>query len=242
LFLSVFDGGPVPLGVGQSIDLDKKSAARHRRLMICDQCAKETPEGVSQEWMGGSVASRSTYGATLGGGTVSETIYDNFIPIPTFLCATCYEPRAKMARRNVGVWALLGLVGIGLLVLAYILLVSNFEVPIPVFWRNLTGWLAVLVGFLILKTAWSELNTRVELMWKIGGRMELHDVLHPYAYKKSKEIGCNTVWDPQTFKFMASGNELERLDYLLEKGIITEDEYKEKKEHIDDYRKQILGG
>lgn len=210
--------------------------------MNCDQCAKEIPEGVSQEWMGGSVASRSTYGATLGSGTVSETIYDNFIPIPTFLCATCYEPRAKKARRNVGVSALLGLVGIGLFVLAYILLVSAFEISLPVFWRNIAGWLAVLSGFLLLKTAWSELNIRGELLWKTGARMELHDVLFPYAIKKAKEIGCDTVWDPLTFKIMASNNELERLDYLLEKGITTEEEYKTKKEDIDDYRKQILGG
>ena len=72
--------------------------------------------------------------------------------------------------------------------------------------------------------------------------MELHDVLHPYAYKKAKEVGCDTVWDPQTFKSMAISNELERLDYLFEKGIITEDEYKKKKEHYDDDRKRILGG
>ena len=204
--------------------------------MKCDQCAKESTEGVSQEWIGGSVASRSTYGATLGSATVSETTYDNFIPIPTFLCATCYGPRANKARRNVGLSALLGLVGIGLLVLAYILLVSAFEMSLPVFWRNIAGWLAVLVGFLLLKFAWSELNIRGELLWKTSARMELHDVLHPYAIKKAKEIGCDTAWDPDTFKSISSSNErmneLERLASLWEKGIITEDEYQKKKKQI----------
>ena len=200
--------------------------------MKCDQCAKETTEGVSQEWIGGSVASRSTYGATLGSGTVSETTYDNFIPIPTFLCATCYEPRAKKARRYVGLSALLGLVGIGLLVVAYILLVSAFEISLPVFWRNIAGWLAVLVGFLLLKTAWSELNIQDKLLWKTSARTGLIDVFHPYAIKKAKEIGRDTVWDPDTFKSISSGNERmmerERLISLWEKGIITEDEYEKK--------------
>lgn len=206
--------------------------------MKCDQCAKETTEGVSQEWIGGSVASRSTYGATLGSGTVSETTYDNFIPIPTFLCATCYEPRAKQARRNVGLSALLGLVGIGLLVLAYILLRNVFDVPAPDVsaGRHIGGALAVLVGFLLLKTAWSELNIRGELLRKTGARMELHDVLHPYAIKKAKEMGRHTVWDADTFKSISSGNErmneLERLASLWEKGIITEDEYENKKQQL----------
>ena len=203
--------------------------------MKCDQCAKETTEGVSQEWIGGSVASRSTYGATLGSGTVSETTYDNFIPIPTFLCATCYKPRAKKTRRNVGISALLGLVGIGLLVLAYILLMSGFKISLPVFLRNIAGWLAVLVGFLLLKFVWSEWK----LLWKTGARMESIDVFHPYAIKKAKEIGRDTVWDPDTFKSISSGNErmneLEKLLSLWEKGIITEDEYEKKK-------KQIYGG
>ena len=185
------------------------------------------------------MASRSTYAAPLGGRTVSETAYDNFTPIPTFLCATCYGPRARKARRNVGIWALLGLVGIGLLVLAYLLLVSAFEISLPVFWRNIAGWLAVLLAFLLLKFAWSELNTRGELLRKTGARMELHDVLYPYAIKKAKEIGRDTVWDLDTFKSISSGNErmmeLEKLASLWEKGIITKDEYQKK-------RKQIFAG
>mgnify|MGYP003581481032 CR=1 FL=1 len=204
--------------------------------MKCDQCAKETTEGVSLDWIGGSVASQSTYGAPLGPGTVTETNYDNFTPIPTFLCAACYEPRAKKARRKVGIAALFGLVGIGLLVLAYILLVSAFEILLPVFWRNILGWLAVLGGFLLLKLAWSELSLR---MGKIGAPMELIDVFHSYAIKKAREIGRDFVWDTETFKSISRGNERmnehERLLSLWEKGFITEDEYQEKV-------KQLYGG
>ena len=203
--------------------------------MQCDQCAKETTDGVSLEWIGGSVASQGTYGAPLGPGTVTETNYDNFISITTFLCATCYEPRAKKARRNVRIAALLGLVGLGLLVLAYILLVSALEMSLPVFWRNIAGVLAVLTGFLLLKSAWSELSLR----WKTGARMELIDVFHPYAIKKAREIGRTFVWETNTFKSISSGqertNEHLRLLSLWEKGIITKDEYEIKK-------KQIYGG
>ncbi len=199
--------------------------------MRCDQCAKDSTGGRSQEWVAGRIASRQTY--STGTAIVGQTSYSDFAPISTFLCDECYEPRARKARRNVWLSVVFGIVGIGLLVLAYLLLFV-FASPPPL-WRNLSGVLAALIGFLLAKTAWSELTVRGELLWKSGARMELHDVFHPYALKQAKEIGRDTVWDPQTYKTLSGMQEVERLAYLWEKGTITQDEYQEKK-------KQILGG
>lgn len=182
------------------------------------------------------MASTSTYGAPSGPGTVIETKYDNPIPIQTFLCSTCYEPLAMKARRNVRLVVLLGLVGIGLFVLAYVFLVSDLDVPLATSWRNVIGLLAVLVGFLLVKLAWSDLNLRGELLWKTGGRAELHDVLHHFAHIKGKEIGCAQVWDIDTFKGISRSNEREKerdkLLSLWEKGIINEKEFREKEKEI----------
>lgn len=199
--------------------------------MKCDQCAKETTEGVSQDWIAGTIASRSNYAAPLGGGTVSETSYDNFIPITTFLCAGCYEPRAQKVRRDVKLSVLLGVGGIVLLAVAYFLLRTAFQASLPV-WRNISGILAILVGFVLLKFAWKDLSLRGEVLRKPRARMELHFVLHPYALQKAREAGWDTVWDPRTFKTIASGNELERLAALWEQGTITKEEYEKRKKEI----------
>lgn len=200
--------------------------------MKCDQCEKEANDGVGQEWIGVGIASTSTYGADSGPFTVTETTYEAFTSIPTFLCVACYEPRGRKARRNARSVLLLGLVGIGLFILAYLFLVSDRDLPIATFWRNVSGLLAVLVGFLFVKFAWRELNLRGELLWKIDTGMERHDVLHPYAHKKGREIGCAQVWDIETFTSMSRSNqrmnEQDRLLSLWEKGVITEAEYRKR--------------
>jgi hypothetical protein len=200
--------------------------------MKCDQCGKETIEGMTQNWIAGTIAGRSTYGAPTGSGTVLETTYDNFLPIATFLCSTCYEPRARKVRRNVKVALFLGLGGVALLILAFILFTSVYATRQPA-WKSIAMVLAALVGFLLLKFAWTELSIRSDLLWKTRTPRELQDVLHYYASSKAKETGRDTVWTPEHVEVLSIGNERERLASLWEKGIITEDEYQKKKKEMD---------
>jgi hypothetical protein len=213
--------------------------------MKCDQCGKEITEGMTQDWIAGRIAERSRHAASLGGGTVLETTYDDFVPIATFLCFTCYEPRGRKVRRDVKLSLLLGVIGVGLLIFALILFTSVYAGRQPT-WKSITMVLAALVGFLLLKFAWSDLTMRRELLWKTGARMELQFVFHSYASKKAKEIGRDIVWAPESFEVMSIGNERERLAYLREKGSITEDEYQKKKKEIDSRMlaaaQQIAGG